>query len=664
MDEGELISFGVSGFVELGPNIGFSTMPFDLPGSLSARASYRIFVKGHFKITILKENDRFVRVKVTRKRERGSRFIIGGGARDYEAFEGILLFEGKKLETKILDTKLSLVPFKFNIEKKYIKSFDVGFRYDLKYPQAREAFKKSVFGSFAKSLELHGRVDPDSNEVAVERLFVKDAFGRQTNTNHRLNLEIFNKNIGKRTESIEAKLTLPNGEHLVFKESKRIEKEWKVAWGRFEKLHYNYTISLDKTAYLEGKPNSFQLIVEANIEDSHTNGKEMQAYIKQIRAAIGNQEILPDLPTHLPRHQRIIYSDGDETIEDSGKMRRARYRKSSFYYGYNINQGQLEKFISTPKEKMWGYIESAFGIKAGKWSTRANRVKYRALNLLPSLANSPLFLANIHLKKGSDVEVATRIYKKWNKLQKQYVKKNEDDLFEDIDQKIKLLSEMFSAKHFGHELLRLVMLSLKDQEMDYFLVATNDSFGRISQRGRVTTNPEYLLNLTDENIGFERLAGGFKSNPDILIKNLESKVLDDGRVQFDFELDHETKILYLKLFKTNRLQKFTILGELAYRNKTRFKKGKNTLIIDKKSLYEIEHILGAQLELNNFYSLTLSSTTDGFSWSKVATTRFHYIEPLLDIEADEQQKEAHKSKRLERRRKRSIKNGRVEHLDR
>ena len=431
--------------------------------------------------------------------------------------------------------------------------------------------------------------------------------------------------------------TLPEGKRHVFKESKKMEKEWKVAWGRFEKLNYNYTISLDKTAYLEGKKDSFQLIVEAFIEDSHTSGKEMKKYISQIRKALGIKDILPDMPAYLPRSTRIMYNDGTEDINDMAKMKKARYRKSSFYYGFNINQSQLEKFISTPKERMWPLLEKAFGVKEGQWATAGKRAAYSLRNIFPSIANVPLFLANMHLRKGNDVETARAIKRNWMKIKESFAKrKNEDDLFEDIDNKVKVLSQIFSAKHFGHELLKLLMFSLEEEDMDYFLVATNDSFGRISQRGRVTTNPEYLLNLTDDNIGFERLAGGFKSNPDILVRKLVSEVLDDGRVKFEFELDHVPKILYFKMFKTNRLQKFNILAELAYKNKGRFKKGMNTLIVSKDSLNELEYLLGNKLEDANFYSLTVSSTTDGFSWSKVATKRFYFDIPNADDQDDDQ----------------------------
>jgi hypothetical protein len=632
MEEGELISYNASGYVELGPNIGFTSNPLPLPGSLEVSGYYKAFVKGNFKITILKENDRFVRVKVTRSREKGHRYGVGSGAVRYELFEGFLMFEGKALEQNLLRTRMSLVPFQFEAQTSYAKSFDVGYRYDLKYPEAQEAFKKAVFGAFGDSEDLLDREDPTSSEKVVTKVFDKDAWSTSRNNLQRFNLQFFNRKVTKASQSIEAKLTLPTGQHLVFKEAKAMSKEWKLIWGRFEKLNYNYTISLDKTAYLKDGPNALQLVIEAKIEDSHTSGYEMRDYIKKVRDTLGKDDVLPDLPTHLPKHIRSRFDDDNEYIRDAAKLKKAKYRKSSFYYGFNIDQAHLELFMRTDEEKMWPILEQAFGVKAGSWQTRPKRLAYKLKHMLPRIANVPLFLANVHLRKGSDVEVASKIQERWAMLSKLYRSKPIDELFEDIEEKIQLLSDIFSYKHYGDELLKMVLITLKNTELDYFMVATNNAFGRIQQRGRVVTNPEYLLNLTDENIGFERIAGGFKSDPNILVKNLTTEVLDDGRIKINFDLDHVPRVLYFKVFRTNRLQKFVTMAEVAYKNKGRFKVGANEIILSKKSLNELEFLLGAPLKENNYYTVTLSSSMDAVSWSKVISDRFHYVIPLAPDE--------------------------------
>jgi len=620
LENGELVSYGVSGYVEFGAGAGFnliSSQDETQPLELGLNLEYKTFLKGTFRITVLKENERFVRVKITRAKNRGSLWSLGGGASDFLLYEGFLVFEDKKLETNLLETKVNIIPFKFKTDTRYSQIFDLGFRYDLKNEVARDAFEKAVKGSFIDSIDLDGRIDEQGN-IIVQQLFKRSSQIRTRSHDYELNLNLYRSNWGRSHSSIEAVITLEDGEHFVFKEESSSDKRWKLLWGNYEKLNYNFIVSVDKTSYDNNVDNSLQLVAQASIEDSHTSGFEMSRYIKNIRTVLAQRDILPDLPLYLPSYS-LDYSHQDLEITPYSQMGIARYRKSSFFYGYNIDQATLIKFINTPKNKMWNILEKAFDIKHGRWANRYRRTRYRLRYILPRIANVPLFLANIHLRKGSDVESAKRIIKNWHTLQNKYLEGAP------INQVAALLSQMFKSKHYGYELMKVILFSLENIELDYFLVATNNSFGRIQERGRVTTNPEYLLNLTDENIGFERLAGGYNSDPDILVSNLKTKVIDeDEKVEVSFELDHNPKIVYLKLFKTNRLQPFETAIEIAYDNKTRFKKGVNKIVMNKKSLDELSFKLGKSLENKNFYNLTISTSVDSFSWSKIATDRFRY----------------------------------------
>src|SRR5690606_9515340 len=129
-----------------------------------------------FKITGLKESERCVRVKLSRIREHGVSMGLGGESTKVEVFEGFLLFAGSDIEVKnVLKQKVSLIPFKFNAHKSWANSFDVGFRYDLKYPEARTSYKKAVFGDFKSSSSFDGRSDPQTKETPVARIFTRNA---------------------------------------------------------------------------------------------------------------------------------------------------------------------------------------------------------------------------------------------------------------------------------------------------------------------------------------------------------------------------------------------------------------------------------------------------------------------------------------------------------
>lgn len=613
LEDGELMSYAVEGYVELGPEFGVAIAPENPVGNIGVRVNYVTFLSGEFRIAVLKENARYVKVKLTKIKNKGTRFSTVGDARGVNYFKGFLLFKGTQRERRILSLEAQVVPFEFSIEKRKIKQLDIGYRYDLNDPKAKAAFKKALYGSFSLSESYQGKSN-EHGDKPVEKLFTKNSQGSGGRSAYQFDMSVYRRRNSSDTTSIEATLSLPDGQHKTFKESRTVSTEWKTIWGRFEKVNYNYTISLDKTAFTSGKPNSLQMVIEANINDSHTSGKEVRRYIHDVRAALGKPDLLPDLPLKIPGR--------------NGRFKKARYKRSTFYYGFNLNQNQLIKFIKTKPKKMWGLLEKAFSVKKGQWSSRYARTKYRALRLGARIMNLPLAVISAHSKRGSNLEVAKRIYKVWSKLSRSFDK----NLSGKIEKKIGLLSKMFKAKHFGHEALRLVLLSLEHEKLDYFLVAYNDTFGPIARRGETLVDPEYLANLTDDSVGFNRSAGASNIDTNTLIKNLKTQV-KSNKVFVNFYLTERAKFFYFRLTPRSRslVQRgeHSKKSEFIFKNLARFNKGHNQFEIDKASLDIIGLRLADTLSDGKSYSLIISTSVDGKSWTRVAASSFKYHKQVL-----------------------------------
>ena len=112
---GDLISYSTSGYVSVGVESGFLPLKVAPGLDLSLGLGLQIYVKGEFRITLLKESERFVRVKVTHLKSLGQAFTAGARTNDIRVMDGILLFEGKKLEYQISDQNISVIPFKFTV---------------------------------------------------------------------------------------------------------------------------------------------------------------------------------------------------------------------------------------------------------------------------------------------------------------------------------------------------------------------------------------------------------------------------------------------------------------------------------------------------------------------------------------------------------------------
>src|SRR5690606_20415084 len=111
-----------------------------------------IFLKGEYRITILKENERYVRLKLTRVRAHGT--TVGAGAEaSTEVFEGMVVF-GRELP----GIPVKVVPFKFNWTWQTSRQQDIAFRYDLNDPIAAAAFEKAVLGQLEQSSEAESGV--------------------------------------------------------------------------------------------------------------------------------------------------------------------------------------------------------------------------------------------------------------------------------------------------------------------------------------------------------------------------------------------------------------------------------------------------------------------------------------------------------------------------
>jgi hypothetical protein len=625
LEDGELVSYTINGYVSLGASIGWSLIPNErLKGKLSASIGYSTSLRGNYRITVLKENDRFVRVKLTRLNSLGHAVSLNQSATDFEFYEGFILFEDSLIEQKnILKQKYSIFPFQFRLGWNYSKIFDIGYRYDLRYPEAQEAFKKSIYGNFKLSDKLKNRYVEANGDQPVEKLFERHSNKVEKREEKKLSLKILNKETIKRQHTLVAQIELPNGNKQILKKVNRTDRNWQAIWGQFERRFHSFTISADKTGFLKDEENSIQLIAESNVEDSHTSGKEMHRYMYRIESILGNKDILPELPIKVPRFDRR--KRRKKLKKNKFNFKKAQYKRSQFYFGFNISQKQLEKFIMTHPTKMWGLLEKAFRVKAGSWETFFKRSLYRSKKLPNMILNGPLYLANSYNKKGGDVEIARKIYQKWIKLNSLWLNRPIGFIEKSkyYDKTIRLLSEIFKTKYYDEELFNLIVLALEDEELDYFLVATNNSFDRIQESGRAKTNPEKLLNLTDENMGFERLAGGYRPNYKVNVNSFKVEMLENNQVEVEFDLDHDSKLLFFKLYLTNGIRSKS-LTEFVFLNKGRFKKGKNKLVLNSESFNKLEYELGQFLKKGEFYTLSITSSEDGYSWSRVASRRFRF----------------------------------------
>lgn len=571
INKGEIISYSTSGYVSVGLESGF--VPLKLPAGvdLTFGIGVQAFIKGEFRITVLKEDDRFVRVKLTKVRSVGGGATVGATTSEIQLYEGFLLFEGTKIETRLLDTGITVVPFKFTWEEEVKKQFDLGYRFDLEDPGAQEAFEKAMRGNFRAAGDIAGENRP------VTHLITRNSYQKRRARSMKIGMDwLVHLTRGNQKKDQWITVERPDGTNHIFKTSLELSRTWSTFWGNGEKKNFLFSALFDQDAYERKEDNSFQLVTEVLYEDVSTSAQEIRGYIRDVEAVIGNDTVLPELPLLVP--------------DDEDKLRKASYKRSSFYFGQYLSQKQVLKFLMTDKQQAWEIAHKSFS----------------------------------YLRKFKRNRRAERFYNHWMKLQerfKQVMTKNE------MAEALKDLRSLFKYHSKAIHALKAIVLALDKEEIDFFLTATNIAFGRVQFSGRTSTNAERLLQLADETLEFENRAGTVRTNPEALIKDLKVTQLNDKQIKLTFTLPEKADYLFIKILRTSGWKRVKTLKEFTYVNRSRFKAGENNWIVSSNTSDVLEQEIMDAFKETEYYTFQMSSSPDRQNWGRVVSNRFRFKVP-------------------------------------
>lgn len=330
MRAGDVMAYSLYGGVEVGAGAGYRVIPDPNFTHSGVDLQVTAFFEGEFQISVLKESERFARVKLTRLQKKTGQVQITAGVERERAFRGFFLFKGSNIEIDGIGAfDLKLIPFRWELSRMKGRQFDVGYRYDLSTEEGKEAYHRAVLGSFAFSDEIASR---EEENRPVTQIFERDAQLRERRRATSLELFFLLKRRGERnTGSIEATVKLPDGTHEVLKSTAERKTE-----SVREQLSRKFTVALDRELYEQNDPGSLFLIAETFTEDSSTSGVEMRKKIFEIESFLGNPNLFPELPERVP-HPR-----------HASRTKAASFGRSSFYYGFHLGRSQIELFLEIP----------------------------------------------------------------------------------------------------------------------------------------------------------------------------------------------------------------------------------------------------------------------------------------------------------------------------
>ncbi|MBA3846733.1 MAG: hypothetical protein H0X45_08825, partial [Planctomycetes bacterium] len=611
MEVDEIISYTGTGTVELGPSVGWN---FDITGisdTFSASVSFLTYLRGEWRISIWRENERFAQVKLTRTTRAGR--SAGLNAETDELVDGFTLVNS---EVNFKQTRIT--PFSFTVGKGRGRAFDVVYRYDMQSRDGQRAFQRAVRGQFGTSDRLAGGlqwlkqpVDSPVRKLAIRRTDFENV-DKSTSTKfgflyrHRHDASVVHADV---------LITTPDGVTRFFQSTAADSQLWKLVWGTREEKNHDFRITVDLDRWEQDLPDALTLSVIGEIIDTDTTGDEMRHYIDEVEEATGQAGFFPRPPTHFPPADAPRFDHDAEHDRRAGvgpRLVEVDYGRSTFYYQVTYDQRQVERFVGLERTAMWPAMERAFGVEPGAWSSRWRRTQWRSTHAFERLLNLPLYIANINLRRGSILASADDAIRRWRMARGQV----------DVREQVRQLGLMFANRRYGAELSRLLRAVLAGERASYQLSGTSE-FGSFRDSGVSTIPiepyPERLQRLID----FDQQRRRPVDDPYAAIGDLDVSLPDRDHVALHFAIGGGAvpKALYFRLDRRRPWRLSSVVREAVYVNhQGAFQPGENKMLIDLREGFMAD--LFAGLTPGNRYDLRIATSRDGLHWGGVARSKF------------------------------------------
>lgn len=610
MPIGDIRSYSLDGSIQFGPTVGWGPLSVgsaDL--DLNMSAGFSTFVRGQWRVSILKENEHTVQVKLTRARSNGQSGYLGTRAADHEIFQGVLV-----MGERVAEIRAQVIPFHFAANKELRTSFDIGYRYDLRQPEARAAYALAILGRLTKSDELAAK------NHGVTEVFTREQIRQQQQRFYRLRLSLFYQRARFRSDATSnALITLEGREYHVFSAINETTRSSDTLWGSSELKNLKFVTTIDEDLY-NANQGGLSFSIEGRIEDRRTTGKEYMEAIAHIEHATGLIGLFPRAPVmnpqssdcHLLSPSRLRDIRGRRT--QCAKNSVSRLGETSFYYRVAFEREQMEYFFDQEPSQMWSLLEEAFDVKKGQWSSPMRRVWFSIRNSYATVLNIPLLFVDQHIDHGNKLIMAKLFMNRWEEA------KTSIDDPKDLVHKMK---KLFSTTNFSTELVNIFRLVMRDQKMAVLVQARAPKvFGQISEQ-RFEFDPlDHLIRRANDVIDFDRIGARTNVDTDARLQNFDVKYLDDDTVAIRFFLEKKPQYLYFNLDHTPGWGRYKSLMKTVIGNNGQFRVGANEIIVKKDDQDLLNKELAKHFfDPDNKITIKMAISIDGVRWGSVSSEK-------------------------------------------
>ena len=613
LEDGEIISYLGEGSIELGASVGWNIDPSGLVGMINAGVSLSTFVRGSYRLSVLRQSESVAQVKVTRVQSQGTQTSVGGGYSPGLIDSVIVINNFKNV--------LQVYPVQINVGHQQSTVFEVTYEYDLNTLNGRLAYERAVLGSFKSSDDLainsDGRWKVSLRESGVRRLSnqVNESVIDQFDQNMKLTLAF---SMNQHAEVVDTVTTLftPDGRKRTLTSIARNTKEWRTLFAQYESTQHNFMIRLDLDE-CEKDPyhcESLSLDYETRIEDSNLTQQNLLYSLLEMENALNKVDLIPRTP--LVRDIKNLRRDALQPffLLQSGHD----LGPASLFYQVSLTADQMRQIIDYPQAKMWSALEKAFHVTEGSWSNCFYRFFYYLTRSPVTLIDIPLNLLQVNLAPGTNLAHAQRIYKQWNKLKS----------LPSIQAQSEALARMFSNAIYGRELTQLVRAVLEGSDVRYRFSASNQAFGQLSEEGQTQLTHQEVSSLKMSNYDLNRsITVESERNPMMWIYNLAVRHYSSQEqgLFLSLSLPMTPNQIYIDLFSIDSaslIDDYKFMGSKIIRNDGVYIMGHQLFPILPQDPHSPLHGLVSRLKSGAKYQMRMALSHDGIHWGRVSEVLF------------------------------------------
>jgi len=612
MEDGEIMAFTGQGSVSFGAGIG---KIFELGGPWNrvvGGASVSAAIFGQYRIGVLRESERFVRVQVSRIGGTETRFELGTPTSKSDLLDGIFLIEK-------LDKHLDIIPFRHTITNRKYGEFALTYRFDLAQPEAIEAYELAIRGQLRMADDLAEVAENGVNNgnYSVTRIMEENSRYREKERKSRVKLGfLFGWDQKKKIKTVDTVLTFPNGEKHRYQAISESSKEYRALWGYHEKFNNRYIIDVDLDLYEKDPTNvrAISLVASGEIGDTHTNAKELKSYILESENQISQFGIYPrpKLKDKDRKKENGLLASSNSVEENPVRFISKPYSlgNSRFYYQLAFSNDHVQDFLSASEKERWETLEKVFDVEQGSWSSKRN---YDELTPL----NSPEFLPALFVNSIRALGGESAVKSAAKRIEKRWAIASEPGL--DIRTRVQALAKLFSGNSIRYELLKVLRTRFDGQQVPFVTSGYSKVFGRIRVDGETEVRSLDVSSDRQKELDGERAEENQAS--DSGVHSISIVALPNGKYELNFNLNSSPDAIYIRVqakrgfprdlfgHKNGRIIVHNLIDRLVA-------KGGNSVILDPKDKASPWYSLAKAFDTKkaNEFEVEISSNPDGLSW--------------------------------------------------